>query len=156
MISVILTWYSSNMLELDRIDQHLLSLLRSDSRASTSALARELGVSRSTVQDRIHRLQRRKVIAGFTVREHPDFQGRQLQAHVMIEVNPKRSAAIVDALASMAGVRTLQTVSGIYDMVTMVEAPTTEAMDTVLDEIGQLEGVEKTTTSIVLTTKFKH
>ena len=38
---------------------------------------------------------------------------------------------------------------------TLVETATTEAMDCVLDRIGELPGVDKTTTSIVLTTKFQ-
>ncbi len=140
---------------LDERDQQLLDLLRINSRASTSALARDLGISRSTVQDRINRLERRKVIAGYTVRYHEDFGGRLLNAHVMIQVNPKQSALIVEALSAIAAVKTLQTVSGIYDLVTTVETATTEEMDCVLDRIGELPGVEKTTTSIVLTTKFE-
>jgi DNA-binding Lrp family transcriptional regulator len=61
----------------------------------------------------------------------------------------------VEALRSIAAVKTLQTVSGIYDLVTLVEAVTTQEMDGVLDTMGQLPGVEKTTTSIVLATKFE-
>lgn len=142
-------------MELDPRDQQLLDLLRVNSRASTSALARELGISRSTVQDRISRLERRRVIAGYTIRYHEDYGGRMINAHVMIQVNPKRSSAIEQQLAAIAAVKTLQTVSGIYDLVTTVEAATTEEMDRVLDQIGELPGVEKTTTSIVLTTKFQ-
>jgi DNA-binding Lrp family transcriptional regulator len=143
------------MLNLDKVDQQLLELLQSNSRASTSALARTLGVSRSTVQDRINRLERRKIIAGYTIRYHDSFSGRQLNAHVMIQVNPKQSQKIVDALSRMSAVMTVQTVSGIYDLVTTVKAATPQEMDQVLDEIGELPGVEKTTTSIVLTTKFE-
>ena len=143
------------MLNLDKVDQQLLASLQSNSRASTSALARTLGVSRSTVQDRINRLERRKIIAGYTIRYHEAFSDRQLNAHVMIQVNPKQGQKIVEALSRMRTVMTVQTVSGIYDMVTTVAATTTQEMDEVLDEIGALPGVEKTTTSIVLTTKVE-
>ena len=145
----------TNMLNLDKTDQQLLQLLQSNSRESTSALARTLGVSRSTVQDRINRLERRKIIAGYTIRYHEAFSARQLNAHVMIQVNPKLGQKIVGALSKMAAVMSVQTVSGIYDLVTTVKAATTQEMDQVLDEIGALAGVEKTTTSIVLTTKFE-
>lgn len=143
------------MLNLDETDQLLLKLLQTNSRESTSALARQLGVSRSTVQDRINRLERRKVISGYTIRYNDAFSGRQINAHVLIQVNPKQSQKIVNALSKMSAVMTVQTVSGIYDLVTTVRALTTEEMDTVLDKIGELPGVEKTTTSIVLTTKFE-
>ena len=143
------------MLNLDKTDQLLLQLLQTNSRESTSALARQLGVSRSTVQDRINRLERRNVIAGYTIRYHDAFSGRQINAHALIQVNPKHGQKIVDALSKMSAIMTVQTVSGIYDLVTTVKALTTQEMDTVLDKIGELPGVEKTTTSIVLTTKFE-
>lgn len=139
----------------DPTDRRLLSLLTQNARASTSALARELGISRSTVQDRIARLERRGIIAGYTIRFNEDFRQRLLRAHVMIQVNPKLGAQIVEALQDIDGVKALQTVSGVYDLVTAVEAATTEEMDQVLDAIGAIPGVEKTTTSIVLSTKFQ-
>jgi DNA-binding Lrp family transcriptional regulator len=142
-------------MELDKIDQKLLALLRVNSRAATSALARELGISRSTVQDRIRRLEKRKIIAGYTVRYHADYGGRLLNAHVMIQVNPKSTSAVTTALETIGAIRTLQSVSGVYDMVALVEAASTEEMDRVLDQIGELTGVEKTATSVVLSTKFE-
>jgi DNA-binding Lrp family transcriptional regulator len=143
------------MTELDETDRKLLDLLRANSRTSTSELARSLGVSRSTVQDRINRLERRRIIAGYTIRYHPEYGGRRISAHVMIQINPKYGERIVNALREMSAVTMLQTVSGVYDLVTLVEATTTEALDRVLDRIGALPGVEKTTTAIVLTTKFR-
>jgi len=140
---------------LDRTDRRLLDLLTANARASTSALARELGLSRSTVQDRIARLERRGVIEGYTLRYNEQFQARLLRAHVMIQTNPKLALRIVAELGGISAVKTLQTVSGVYDLVTTVEAPTTEELDAVLDTIGAIEGVEKTTTSIVLSTKFQ-
>jgi DNA-binding Lrp family transcriptional regulator len=143
------------MLDLDKTDRELLALLRANSREATSSLARKLGVSRSTVQDRINRLERKKVIAAYTIRYDDTFAGRQLNAHVMIEVNPKQSQKIVDSLARMPAVVNVQTVSGIYDLVTTVQTVTTQEMDRVLDDIGDLPGVDKTTSSIVLATKFE-
>ena len=143
------------MNELDTLDQQLVDLLRTNSRASTSALARSLSISRTTVQDRINRLERRGVIEAYTIRFNTSFSGRQIAAHVMIQVNPKHGAAVVKALAAIDAVRTLQTVSGVYDLVIQLEAATTEAMDEVLDQIGAISGVEKTTTSIVLSTRVR-
>ena len=143
------------MQDLDKIDQGLLERLQANSRASTSALARELNISRSTVQDRIHRMERRNIIAGYTIRFHNNFSERLLHAHVMIQVNPKQSQQIVDALSHISAVRTVHTVSGIYDLMTTVQTRTTQEMDAILDQIGELHGVEKTTTSIVLATKLE-
>ncbi|MBN7797943.1 Lrp/AsnC family transcriptional regulator [Parahaliea mediterranea] len=143
------------MKALDHTDRQLINLLTRNARASTSALARALGVSRSTVQDRIARLEQRQIIEGYTLRFNDGFDQRQLRAHVMIQVNPKQGQRVEAALQDMEAVKTLQTVSGVFDLVTSVQTATTEEMDIVLDGIRALPGVEKTTTSIVLTTKFR-
>ena len=55
-------------MKLTPADQQLLSLLRENARAPTAELARRLGLSRTTVQSRIERLERQGVITGYTVR----------------------------------------------------------------------------------------
>jgi len=42
--------------QMDDLDRRLLELLGANSRSSVTQLARELGVARATVQDRMHRL----------------------------------------------------------------------------------------------------
>jgi DNA-binding Lrp family transcriptional regulator len=56
-------------------------------------------------------------------------------------------------MKAMAGVRRLQSVSGPADMIAFVAAPSAAEMDALIDAIGALEGVERTTSSIVLATK---
>ena len=53
---------------LDDLDRRLIGLLRADARLPSAALARQLGVSRGTVQNRIDRLTAGGVLLGFTVR----------------------------------------------------------------------------------------
>ncbi len=55
------------MIQLDAKDQGLISMLRADARTSIVDLARGLGVSRATVQNRLRRLEKDKVITGYTV-----------------------------------------------------------------------------------------
>ncbi|HEV2677237.1 MAG TPA: Lrp/AsnC ligand binding domain-containing protein, partial [Aliidongia sp.] len=45
-------------------------------------------------------------------------------------------------------------VSGPYDMIAVVEASSVEQMDFLIDEIGALDGIERTVSSIILSTKF--
>ncbi|RUY14938.1 Lrp/AsnC family transcriptional regulator, partial [Mesorhizobium sp. M7A.F.Ca.CA.004.12.1.1] len=63
-------------------EQALLSLLRENARASTAELARRLGVSRTTVQSRIERLEQRGIISGYGVRLAPDYEQGLVRAHV--------------------------------------------------------------------------
>lgn len=138
----------------DPLDRQILDLLAGDARQPAAAIARKLGLARSTVQERILRLERTGAIAGYTVRLGPAATGRQVTAHVAITVDPKRAASVVGALATIAEVRTVHTVSGSYDLLAIVAAETTSAIDAILDRIGEIAGVERTTSSILLSTRF--
>lgn len=56
---------------MDKLDNHLIGLLRKDGRASLSDLATTLGVTRATVRARLEKLQGSGQIAGFTVQTRP-------------------------------------------------------------------------------------
>ncbi len=140
---------------IDNLDRELLALLKENCRVSTSALARKLDVSRTTVQDRIQRLEKKQVIAGFTVTLHKEFTRRLIKAQVMIQINPKLAAEVGKTLRQVEDIKVLHAVSGPYDLIAEITAETTEAVDKTLDRIGNVVGVEKTMSSIVLSTKFE-
>jgi DNA-binding Lrp family transcriptional regulator len=134
-------------------DEALLSLLREDARAPTAEIARRLGLSRTTVQSRIDRLEREGVIQGYTVRV-ADLEHGLIRAHIMIMVLPKRMAEVVRELRAMPEIRTLQSVSGGWDLIAVGVVRNVGEMDELTDRIGAIDGVERTTSSIVLSTKF--
>jgi DNA-binding Lrp family transcriptional regulator len=138
----------------DALDTRIFDLLVEDARQSVTSLAQRLRVARSTVQERIRRLEQTGVIAGYTLRPGPAATGRRVSAHVAVTVDPKRSDHVQQTLRKIPGVRTLHTVSGPFDLVAIVAAETTAEIDTVLDRIGAIPGVDRTTSAIVLTTKF--
>lgn len=139
---------------LDDPDKRLLALLREDARLATAELARRLGVARTTVVERLKRLESRGVISGFTVRMNPRYEARLLQVHVLLDVDPKKSEAVVAALRAMPQVKAVHAISGAFDSLAFVEGETTEEIDRVLDAIGHLPGVGRTQSSLVLSVKF--
>jgi DNA-binding Lrp family transcriptional regulator len=141
--------------QLDPIDQKLIAALRRNGRASTAELARLVGRSRTTVQARIERLERDGVIIGYTARLAPEREQGAVRAHVMIKVEPKKEAAVGAALRTIDEVRVLHTVAGVFDMIVVAAADTVAQIETVIDRIGSLEGVERTTSSIILSTKLE-
>lgn len=136
-------------------DLQLLSVLRENARASTAEIARRLGLSRTTVQSRIDRLERQGVIAGYTVRVHDALERSQVRAHIMLSVLPKQAAAVIRALQAMPEIRELHSLSGAFDLVAIGAVPNIDGMDALIDRIGAIEGVERTVSSIVLSTKFE-
>lgn len=139
---------------LSNAEQALLSLLRANARASTAELARRLGVSRTTVQSRIERLEQRGIITGYGVRLSPDYELGLVRAHVLLTVTPKLADKVVRSLQALPPVRTLHSVSGNFDMIVIVDAPSIKDLDTLLDQIGAMDGVERTSSSIILSTRI--
>ncbi|MCM5678676.1 Lrp/AsnC family transcriptional regulator [Schlegelella sp. S2-27] len=138
------------MKAIDSLDRSLIVLLQANARENAANLARKLGVARTTVLARLARLEAQGVIVGYTVRLARDAQGAALQAYVGITVQPKSGRDVTRRLSSMPEVQQLCAVSGEYDYVAWLRAETPERLDALLDEIGEVEGVVKTTTSIVL------
>jgi DNA-binding Lrp family transcriptional regulator len=140
---------------LDAADRALLALLREDARRPTAELARRLDLSRTTVQSRIERLQRRRVITGYTVTVADEVEAGLVRAHVLITLAPRRSGAIEAALRKIAEVRVLHSVSGPFDLIAVVAASSIGELDALIDRIGGLDGVERTTSAIVLSTRIE-
>jgi DNA-binding Lrp family transcriptional regulator len=141
-------------MKLTAADEALLALLREDARASTAQIARRLGVSRTTVQSRIEKLERQGTISGYTVRVHDAVEQAYIRAHIMITVLPKQMPQVVKALQAIPELRELHSVSGPYDLVALGAAATVSELDVLTDRIGALDGVGRTTSAIVLSTKF--
>lgn len=138
---------------MDDTDRALLGLLRDNARQTTALLARRLGIARATVQSRIRRLEEQGIIKGYTVRIADDLERRRIRAHVMLNVGPKQAAGAELALRKMPEVTGLFAISGVYDLIAIVSAESTERMNQLLDRIGALPGVERTMSSIILAAK---
>src|ERR1700730_2304607 len=139
---------------MDAIDEKLVLALRENGRASTAQLARLVGRSRTSVQSRIERLEKQGVIVGYTALLAPEHGLGAVRAHVMIKVGPKEARAVTAGLRVIPQVRVLHSVSGEVDFIAVAATASVAEMDQVIDRIGALDGVERTTSSIILSTKF--
>ena len=135
-------------------DRDLLALLAENARASTATIARRLGLSRTTVQAKIERLERDGVIAGYGVRLSDAYESGLVRAHVLITIAPKTLARITAELNAILEVKTLHSVSGTFDLIAVVQAASIAELDHQIDRIGEIDGVERTLSSIILSTRI--
>ena len=136
-------------------DQQLIDLLKVNARESVAALARKLGVARSTVKERLRKLEASGVIAGYTVQLGQAAGSPTITAHVLLSVDAKRADAFIREMKSIAAVRGLFAIAGVHDYLAVIETPSTHEIDAVLDRIGRIDGVTKTESSIALSVKFQ-
>ena len=139
---------------LDDTDQQLLSLLQTNAREGTALLARRLGLARTTVVARIARLERSGVVAGYGVRLGARLDAATVRAWCSISVLPKTAPAVLKALEAMPEVEEVSAVSGPFDYLVFLRCAGHEQLDALLDNVGQLDGVHQTQTSIVLSRKI--
>ena len=136
-------------------DQQLLSVMRGNARASTTELAQILGVSRSTVQKRLERLETEGVISGYTVQLSSAYLDQEIKAHVMITLSPTKTADIIKAMENLDSVRAIYSVSGPHDLIAEVAAMGVTELDKIIDDIIEIDGVERTVSSVILSTRLK-
>ena len=115
-------------------------------------LAKQLGVSRGTVQNRIDKLVENHVLLGFTVRTASEVAAHRVRAVMMISVEGDRSEAIIKALRGYPEVRELHTTNGRWDIVAEIGAESLESFDEVLRSIRTIKGVSNSETSLLLST----
>jgi DNA-binding Lrp family transcriptional regulator len=94
-------------------------------------------------------LEKTKAITGYGVRLGQQLIDGGLQAYVGITVQSRAGENVVRRMNSMAQVEQLCAVSGEFDYVAWLRSDSPEQLDRLLDQIGELEGVAKTTTPIV-------
>src|SRR5260221_3889431 len=132
-------------MQLDDMDTRLIARLRENARAPVAELARGLGLSRTTVQSRLERLERGGVITGYTVRLSDAHERGQIHAYVMLTVAPKQARAVIAAARRMPAVRLLAPGSGPLDLIAEGAAPRAAAMDARVHAPGALDRPGRTT-----------
>jgi DNA-binding Lrp family transcriptional regulator len=135
-------------------DRELLALLGENARTPVATLARKLSLSRTTVQARLERLERDGVIIGYGVRLSDDYTSSLIRAHILITIAPKALSKVTTSLEKVKAVTALHSVSGSFDLIAIIMAPSIGELDQLIDEIGTIAGVERTLSSIILSTRI--
>ena len=141
------------MSDLNDFDRRLLSLLKSDGRASVTTLAATLGAARGTVQSRLNRLITTKRIKRFTV-ELNDVDTDLVHAIMMLKVHEKKGPSVHRALQRMPEVTSLHRTFGAWEMIIRIETVSLADFDTTITRIRALPGVAGTETHQLLRRSF--
>ena len=125
----------------DSLDRNLISMLRTDARASISALAHALKVSRGTVQNRLDRLIATGAIIGFTIRASASVDDGAIRAIMLIEVTGKSTSQIISKLRGLPELQKVHTTNGAWDLVAEIQASSLADFDQVLREVRLIDGI---------------
>jgi DNA-binding Lrp family transcriptional regulator len=136
-------------------DRELIAILTENARLPLSEIAKRLGVSRATAQGRLARLERDGVIAGYTViLGKAGRPASSVSALVLIELEMKQQGGVIAALKKRPEIVQCDTLSGQFDLSVRIECATAAELDAIIDWIAEMEGVRRTTSSVILARRF--
>ena len=138
----------------DDLDRQLLALLQTNARQSTMTLAKRLGLARSTVHERLRRLEKDGTIRGYSIRLGQDPFGAYAQAIALLSIAQRQQRQVVDRLSMLPEVKICATLSGEADLFLLLEAPQLEDLDALLEEIARIPGAERCRAFVLLASKL--
>jgi Lrp/AsnC family leucine-responsive transcriptional regulator len=139
---------------LDATDRRLVISLSRDGRRAAADLAKELGLSRQAVTDRIRDLERRGVIRGYRAEIDPAALGLGVRAQVRISLDGKIAAGrerdVLARLTAHPMVRSVYRVSGEDCFVAEVVCRRIEDVSAILGDLQATRAVQSSRTAFVL------
>ena len=137
----------------DDLDRQLLALLQTNARQPTMTLAKRLRLARSTVHERIRRLEKDGIIRGYSIQLGQDPFAAYAQAIALLSIAQRQQRQVVERLALLPEVKICSTISGESDLFLLLEAPQLEDLDALLEEIVHIPGTERCRSFVLLANK---
>ncbi|PIE16024.1 MAG: AsnC family transcriptional regulator [Rhodobacterales bacterium] len=138
---------------MDKLNNDLLAALHRNGRATLSELADQLGVTRTTVRTRLENLKQSGQIVGFTVVTRQDIALTPVRGLMMLGIEGRGAVRIMGQLAAMPQVQAVHTTNGSWDLIAELGADTLEELDQTLFQIRRLDGITRSETNLLLSTR---
>lgn len=144
---------------LDATDRKLLRLLQEDARRSYRSLGESVGLGAPSVHARVQRLEKEGYIRGYHADIDPEKAGRTLTAYVSIGLEggrkgeTPRTDMVAEQLRKDPDVLEVHAITGEDDLLVKVRTSDIRGLERLLlRSLEPLEGVRRTTTTIVVRT----
>ncbi|AIF69516.1 transcriptional regulator [Palaeococcus pacificus DY20341] len=135
---------------LDEIDKKILAILQRNSRTPLREISKAVGLAESTIYERIKKLKDNGVIERFTVILNPEALGFTMLSFILIKSKAGMYAQVAKELMKYSEIVEIYETTGNYDMVVKIRTRSSDELNSFLDKIGEIKGVEATHTMVVL------
>lgn len=146
------------MIKLDDKDLKILELLRANARMTTNEMSKKLEMPQTTIHNRIKRMKQSGIIKRFTIDLDRKKIGKGLQAYILCTVSYRTSRGqkisqykVAQMIEALPEVEDVSIVTGEIDLIVKVAlGDVDELNDFVISKLRDIDGIEKTVTSVVL------
>lgn len=143
---------------LDEKDYKILTLLKENSRLTTKEMSKQLEIPQTTIHNRIKRLKQDGVIKRFTVELDSKKVGKGLVAYILCTVSYRTRKGtkinqyeVAQSIERLPEVEEVSIVTGDIDLIVKVALKDVDELNEfVIFKLRDIEGVENTKTSVVL------
>ena len=143
-------------IQTDDIDARIISALSEDGRRSYAEVGAEVGLSTAAVHERVKKMLDKGVIRRFSISVDPERVGLNFTAFVAIRNDGGiHCRDVAPRLRAMPQVEELHSVAGEYDFLAKIRTTHARALEDVIYQIKAIEGVARTTSTVVLNTEFE-
>ena len=137
--------------DMDEKNLQILRLLQQNARLPLKTLAGKVGLARSSVRERIARMEAEGIILGYKAEVQPSsLREEGVRALLMIRLGRTPARETVARITALPAVRRCLSVSGDIDLIVEIESGTMSALNAARDEIALLSDVADVTTAMVL------
>jgi DNA-binding Lrp family transcriptional regulator len=137
---------------LDTLDKKILNNLTVDARQSARQLALKLGVSTVTILSRMKKLEKDKIILGYTVTIDHEKIGYSLTAIIEIMAKKDKIIDIEEKVSKFENVCGVYDITGTTDTIIIAKFKERNELSTFVKGLASIPNVENTITHVVLNT----
>jgi len=137
---------------LDKTDIKILKNLLVDARLSSRQMALKLGMSTVTILTRIKKLEKEKIVKGYTAIIDHEKLGYDLTAIIEIYTKKGKMVEIENELSNLENVCAVYDVTGESDTVVVAKFKNRDELSRFVKMLSSKPNVDKTVTNIVLST----
>lgn len=141
---------------MDVVDRRIIAALRANGRATYAELGRTVGLSASAVHERVGKLESSGVIVGYHAIVDPRAVGLGVTALIGIQPTDTGDDDVIAAgIAALDEVESCYAVAGEEAFIVKVRLPTVDDLEKSLGRLRRIDGVARTRTTVVLSTRFE-
>ena len=136
------------------LDNQIIALLKRNARMLVTQMARELSVSRVTIDAHIKKMETSGIISGYTVKLGTEEFRHKVSGWILISVQANKEEYAIEKMIGTPEITRLHTTNGKWDLAAEIQVPTLEHFDAVISKLRHIDGITETDTSLLLSSRI--
>lgn len=136
---------------LSKKDYKIIKILKENCRLSARKISEKTGIPVTTIHNRIKRLEQVGVIKGYHAEIDNKKIGKEIEAFLNLQIDYRYQDSAAEEIRKMKGVEECYLLAGTTDVLAKIVISNIDELNNfIVNNLKNIKGVQKTTTTIVL------